>query len=106
MNENEKIVVDENGVENMEGVKGSKPIINNAGMGPGAGRLEPNEPIKFTDLPAIAAKLAAAEGTPEFDKLNQEYCGPDTGVWYDDETKTCGVADGFTVKDGLIVPEG
>ena len=89
-----------------DGMTGSKPVVSNDNMGPGAVRLEPNEPIKFADLPAIAAKLAAAEGTPEFDKLNQEFCGPDTGVVYDDETKTCGVADGFTVKDGLIVPEG
>ena len=103
MNENEKIVVDENGVENMEGVKGSKPIVNNVGMGPGAVDLEPNEPIKFADLPAIAAKLAAAEGTPEFDALNQEYCGPDTGVIYFEDTKSCGVADGFVIRDGVIV---
>ena len=86
-----------------DGMKGSKPVVSNAGMGPGAVRLEPNEPIKFADLPAIAAKLAAAEGTPEFDKLNQEYCGPDTGVVYFDDTKACGVAEGFMIKDGVIV---
>ena len=101
----DEIIRDENGVENMEGVKGSNPIVNNVGMGPGAGRLEPNEPIKYEDLPEIAAKLAAAEGTPNFDAINQELCGPDTGVWYDDETKTCKIADGFVIRDGLIVKE-
>lgn len=99
----DEIIRDENGVENMDGVKGTKPVVHNVGMGPGAVRLEPNEPIKFTDLPAIAAKLAAAEGTPEFDTLNQEYCGPDTGVVYFDDTKSCGVADGFIIKDGVII---
>lgn len=99
----DEIIRDENGVENMEGKKDSKPIVNNVGMGPGAVRLDPNEPIKFSDLQAIAAKLAAAEGTPEFDTLNQEYCGPDTGVVYFDDTKSCGVADGFIIKDGVIV---
>lgn len=99
----DEIIRDENGVENMDGVKGSKPIVQNVGMGPGAARLEPNEPIKFADLKGIAERLAAAEGTPEFDALNQEFCGPDTGVVYDDKTKSCGVADGFVIRDGFII---
>lgn len=101
----DEIIRDENGVENMDGATGSKPVVSNAAMGPGSARLEPNAPIKFTDLKGLAERLAAAEGTPEFDALNQEFCGPDTGVVYDDETKSCGVADGFVIRDGLIVKE-
>ena len=84
-----------------DGKKGSKPV---EGVQPvGFDIRQPNEPIKFSELKEIAAKIAAAEGTPNYAVLLQDYTGPDTGVVYDDETKTCGVADGFEIRDGIIV---
>lgn len=100
--ENENIILDENGVENMEGHHGT-PVEGAHAVG--FGRPEPKEPIRFEDFGKIAAELAAAEGTPNYQVLLQDYTGPDTGVTYDDETKTCHVAAGFTIKDGIIVPE-
>lgn len=97
----EEIRVDENGVENMEGHSGQVIHTGADGMPP----LAPNDPIKYDDLEKIAAEIAAAEGTPNYDVLLQTYTGPDTGVTYDDETKTCHVADGFVVRDGVIIKE-
>ena len=84
-----------------DGKKGSKPVEGAIGIG--FGIMQPNEPIKYADLEAIAAKITEAYGTPNYDVLLQDYTGPDTGVIYDDETKTCHVADGFVVRDGVVV---
>lgn len=97
----EEIRLDENGVENMDGVKGSHVV--GTGVGVGGQRIDPMDPIKENEIGVIAGKIFAAKGTPEYEVLLQDYTGPNRGLVYDEATGTCKIADGWTVKDGVVV---
>lgn len=83
----DEIIRDENGVENMEGKKDSKPVAFGK--------------IAFSELPVIAEKLKAAKGTENEAIVFGQYLNDDTGIYFDGEK--CGVADGFVVRDGFIL---
>ena len=85
----EDIRLDEHGVENMEGKKDSKPV--------GKGL------IAYSELQIIAERLNAAKGTENEATVFGQYLNDDTGIYYDPETGTCGVADGFVIRDGFIM---
>ena len=98
----DEIKLDENGMENMDGVKGSKPVGH--GYDPQIG-TPVHPPLKEADLPKYADILAKAKGTPEYQALLDMFEGPDTGVDYKEATGTFRIADGWTIKDGYIVKE-
>ena len=97
----DNIILDENGVENMEGHKG-KPI--NTGYGHTIG--DPVGRLNVKDLDAIAAQIVAAKGTPNWDILLQKYDGPGTGVDFNSDVAEYRILDGWHVDDnGDIVPD-
>ena len=96
------IILDENGVENMEGHGGK--VVGSGIEGPNVFPGAPSGPINVKDMDAIVQKLMAAKGTPEFDVLSQQYEGPDTGVDIDDDNGTWKIADGWHAdENGNIV---
>lgn len=80
---------DEHGVENMVGKKGTKVVAHGK--------------IAFAELGTIAEKLKAAKGTENEAIVFGQYINDETGIYYDAETGSCGVADGFVIRDGYIV---
>lgn len=80
---------DEHGTEVMTGKKGTKVV------GDGL--------IAFSELPIIAEKLKAAKGTDNEAIVFGQYINDKTGIYYNEETGACGVADGFVIRDGYIM---
>ena len=101
---NKHIILDENGVENMEGHKGSRPIAEGIPFYIGD-EMSKYLPFKEEWLPKIAAKLSEmkAAGDHDFIILSNMLEGPGTGIDYNDKTGEIRIADGWTVKDGFIV---
>lgn len=97
----DNLILDENGVENMEGKKGTKVIAPGIDPGPINDPIE--LPLKEADLPKYAEMIVAAKGTPQYVTLLEKFEGPDTGVDFNEAVGTFRISDGWTIKDGYIV---
>lgn len=62
--------------------------------------------VNVTDFEMIKDLFAKAENEDQYTAINDEYCGPATGIWYNKEAKEIVVANGWTIDDnGNIVKE-
>ena len=99
----EDIRLDENGVENMDGVTGSIPVGEGITIGKEAGEIGG---LNVADLPALAAKIVAATGTPEYQTLLDAYEGPGKGVDFDEDAGAFKIAQGWHADaNGNIVKD-
>lgn len=55
--------------------------------------------INVKDFEKIKAELKKANEAGEYDKANQKYCGPDTGIWYDEDADVIHIASDWIVDD-------
>lgn len=62
--------------------------------------------INVKEFPSIIAKMKAAAGNDkEYAKLDQELCGPATGIYYDEDKDEIVIAEDWTVDEkGNVVP--
>lgn len=61
--------------------------------------------INVKEFPTIIEKFKAAENDAEYAKLDQELCGPSTGIYYDEDRNEIVIAEDWTVdEDGNVVP--
>ena len=98
----DEIRVDENGMENMEGKKGTKVIAPGLPFQIGTPVSE-YLPLKEEWIPRISEAFMNAKGTPNERVISQMFEGPDVGIDIDDETGEVAIAEGWTVKDGYVV---
>ena len=90
------IKLDENGVENMDGRKGSK-VIAKGYDAPILGT--PVGTLNVKDLDEIAHKIVAAKGTANYEVLLQMYDGPGSGVDFNSDKPEYTIAPGWHIAD-------
>lgn len=61
--------------------------------------------INVRDFETIKAELKEYFGAPEWEELEAKYCGPGTGIYFDEKKDEIVVANDWTIdENGDVVP--
>lgn len=62
--------------------------------------------VNVSEFEAIKKMFTEAKTEEQYTEINDTYCGPSTGIWYNKDTKEIVVANGWTIDDdGNVIKE-